>query len=443
MARLALALSVVVTLATAAPAAAVDAQPPVGLDRYVPMKVPPGPGPAKYDRVFVKQLGPLAARNVLVLVPGTNGGAGGIVPVARDIVGRVPRTQVWIVDRREQALEDTSVFASGDPQRAQDYYLGFQYRRVAGEDAKFAANWGLKLQLADLRSVVRRARAGGRRVFLGGHSAGASTAVAYAAWDFGGRPGYRDLDGLVLIDGGLLGSFASADLARAKRELADIRTGKVFLDLLGLGLPEINGIFAQVGALWAYKRPDEPSVLQEYPLLPDFLKPSFRVTNEAEFGYAFDETTSPDSLALIQIRAGRLADSGDPRGWQDGEITPIKRHARAYASHRPNATEWYYPRRLLLDFDAASPMRQTPAARFLGLRLMHGSEIDLPLYAFSTALTRGRVARGARRLVLRSRIRQSTIVDDRGTSHLDPLSAAPARNHFLKSVVPFLKRAAR
>ncbi len=188
---------------------------------------------------------------------------------------------MWIVDRRQQALEDTSVFASGDPQRAQDYYLGFQYRRVAGEDAKFAADWGLKLQLTDLRSVIRRARAGGRRVFLGGHSAGASTAVAYAAWDFGGRPGYRDLDGLVLIDGGLLGSFASADLARAKRELADIRTGKVFLDLLGTGLPEINGIFAQVGALWAYKRPDEPSVLQEYPLLPDFLKPPFRVTNEA------------------------------------------------------------------------------------------------------------------------------------------------------------------
>jgi hypothetical protein len=441
MARLALALSVVVILATAAPAAAVDAEPPVGLDRYVPMRVPPGPGPAKYDRVFVKQLGPLAARNVLVLVPGTNGGAGGIVPVARDIVARVPRTQVWIVDRREQALEDTSVFASGDPQRVQDYYLGFRYRRVAGEDAKFAANWGLKLQLADLRSVVRRARGGGRRVFLGGHSAGASTAVAYAAWDFGGRPGYRDLDGLVLIDGGLLGSFASADLAQTKGELADIRTGKVFLDLLGLGLPEINGIFAQVGALWAYKRPDEPSVLQEYPLLPDYLKPSFRVTNEAEFGYAFDETTSPDSLALIQIRAGRLADSGDPRGWQDGELTPIRRHARAYASNRPNATEWYYPRRLLLDFDAASPMRQTPAARFLGLRLMHGSEIDLPLYAFSTALTRGRVARGARRLVLRSRIRQSRIVDDRGTSHLDPLSAAPGRNHFLKSVVPFLNRA--
>ena len=56
-------------------------------------------------------------------------------------------------------------------------------------------------------------------MILGGHSAGASTAVAYAAWDFAGRPGYRDIDGLVLIDGGLLGSFDSADLARAKAEL--------------------------------------------------------------------------------------------------------------------------------------------------------------------------------------------------------------------------------
>jgi hypothetical protein len=232
-------------------------------------------------------------------------------------------------------------------------------------------------------------------------------------------------------------------LARARSELAEIRSGDVFLDLLGVGLPEINGIFAQVGALWAYKRPDEPSVLQQYPPLPAFLKPPFPVTNEAQFGYAFDDSTSPKALSLIHIRAGELAPSGDPRGWQDGEITPIRRFARAYAGDSPNATEWYYPRRLLLDIDAASSLRQTPAARFLGLRLLHGRRIDVPLYAFSTALTEGRVARGAKRLVHTSRIRDYSIVDDRGTSHLDPLSAAPARNDFLKSVVRFLRRPAR
>ena len=43
----------------------------------------------------------------------------------------------------------------------------------------------------------------------------------------------------------------------------------MFLDLLGFGLPEIDGIFAQVGRAVGLERPDEPSVLQQFPLLPD------------------------------------------------------------------------------------------------------------------------------------------------------------------------------
>jgi hypothetical protein len=122
--RLAPLAALLASLICAAPAAAID--------RYVPMKAPPAPGPAKYDRVWVKQLGPAGADRVVVLVPGTLGGAGGIVPVARDIVARVPSTQVWILDRRQQAFEDTSVFEQRDPDAALDYYLGFKYRRVAG-----------------------------------------------------------------------------------------------------------------------------------------------------------------------------------------------------------------------------------------------------------------------------------------------------------------------
>jgi hypothetical protein len=307
-------------------------------------------------------------------------------------------------------------------------------------DAKFVAEWGLKVQLNDLRSVVKSAAKGGRSVVLGGHSAGASTAVAYAAWDFAGRAGWRDLDGLVLIHGGLLGSFKEASAECARRELADIREGNVFLDLLGLGLPEIAGIFAQVGALYAYERPDAPSTLQSFPLLPANLKPPVPVTNEAALGYAFDESTSPDALALIRIRAGGLAAGGDPRPWENGEITPIRRFAKAYADNKPNATEWYYPRRLLLDFDAASDLRMNKAAKILGLRLEHGRQIDLPLYAFATDLTQGRVARGARKLAHRTPIENPVVVDDRKTSHLDPLSAAPKTNSFLKTVVPFLKK---
>jgi hypothetical protein len=76
-------------------------------------------------------------------------------------------------------------------------------------------------------------------------------------WDFAGRPGYCDLAGLVLIDGGLLGSFASADLARAKREPADIRTGKGVPRPARARHPGVAGVFAQVGALWAIERPDD------------------------------------------------------------------------------------------------------------------------------------------------------------------------------------------
>jgi hypothetical protein len=431
MARPSLLIAAVLALVAAAPAAAAE--------RYVTMKGAPAPGPARYDRVWVQQVGPSDPKRVLVLVPGTVGGAGGITPVARDIVRRVPGLAVWVVDRRQQAFEDTSVFERRDPDAALDHYLGLEYRSVKGADAKFVSEWGLRTQLADLRRVVRRARRGGRKVLLGGHSAGASTAVAYAAWDFGGRPGWRDLDGLVLIDGGLLGSFQEASAARARRDLAEIRGGDVFLDLLGFGIPEIAGIFAQVGALYAYERPDAPSTLQDFPLLPPQFKPAIRVTNEALLGYAFDATTSPPELALIRIRAGGLAAAGDPRGWEDGEVTPIRRFARAYAGNRPNATEWYYPNRLRLDIDAASDLRMNPAARVLGLRLEHGSTIDVPLYAYSTDLTEGRVARGAHRLVRRSRIEKFSIVDDRRVSHLDPLSAAPERNHFLRTVVRFLR----
>jgi hypothetical protein len=430
-----LVLTLVASLAVCGPAAAID--------RYLPMKGAAAPGPARYDRVWVQQLGPRGAERVVVLMPGTNGGAGSLTAVARDIVRRVARTQVWIVDRREQAFEDTEVFERRDPDAALDYYLGFKYRRVLGEDARFAAEWGLRVQLADLRRVVRRASRGGREVVLGGHSAGASMAVAYAAWDFAGRAGWRELDGLVLIDGGLLGTFNEADLARARSELADIRSGNVFLDLLGLGVPEIAGIFAQVGALFAYERPDAPATLQNFPLLPDMFKPPVPVTNEAQFGYAFDATTSPRTLGLIHIRAGRLADSGNPRPWHDGELTPIRRFARAFSATRPNATEWYYPRRLLLDIDAASDLRMNGAARFLGLRLRHGRDIDLPLYAYGTDLANGRVARGARRLARFSRIENPMVVDDEHASHLDPTSAAPGRNRFLKTVVPFLRRIRR
>jgi pimeloyl-ACP methyl ester carboxylesterase len=406
----------------------------------------PGPGPSKYDRVFVERFGPADAERVLILTPGFVGGAGDFALVGRELARRVPDLQVWAVDRRTQAFEDTSGFASGDPQRAFDYYLGGGgFKPVSGTDVPYVRDWGLALVMGDLQRVVRRARDGGRRkVILGGHSLGGSLTVAYASWDFAGRPGHRDLDGMVLIDGGLLGTFTTPNLAGVKRRLAELRTADPFVDLLGLGIPWAVGVFTGIGGQAALRDPEGRSALAESPLLPAFVKPPFPVTNEGLIGRVFDRDTSPRGFELIRVRAGRLAAGGEVRGWQDGEVTPVQNLAAFLGRQPVNGIEWYFPERLRLDVDGASGLRgrRDPINRLLGLRPFHARSIDLPLYAFETDLTKGRVLRGARRLIERSEIpRRSAVLVDRGrsTSHLDPLTAAPRTNDFLKTVAPFLR----
>ena len=86
-------------------------------------------------------------------------------------------------------------------------------------------------------------------------------------------------------------------------------------------------------------------------------------------------------------------------------------------------------------------MTQNDVANFLGLRLTHTRKVNLPLYAIATDLAGAHVLDGARNLIARSRItkKQSTLVNRNPLmSHLDPLTAAPKANAFLKTVVPFL-----
>jgi hypothetical protein len=408
----------------------------------------PGPGPSRYDRVSYERFGPASARRVLILVPGTQGGAGDFSLVGPEIVRRVPGLQVWAYERRSQAFEDHTGFATGDPDRAFGYYLrgeaigSRKFAPVAGASVPYVREWGLRLALEDLRRVVMRARRGGREVILGGHSLGASMAVAYAAWDFAGRAGHRDLSGLVLIDGGLLGAFTTPQLAGVKQRLAALRAGDPFLDLLGTNVPWASGVLSATAGMYARLRPQARATLTDFPLLPASLRAPFPVTNEAGLGYAFDRTTSPAVLALIHVRAGRVAPTGDPRPWQDGEVSPIQNVARLFGRSPVDAAEWYFPTRLSLDVDGASGLGRNAVTKLLGLRVFHRRTIRLPLYALQTDLTHGRVLRGARRLVASSRIppRRVRLVDaSRTNSHLDPLTAAPARSAFLKSVVPFLR----
>src|SRR5690242_19913320 len=110
-------------LALAAPASAAER-----FERIPGFKSPGTP--AKYNRVGILEIGSKKAKNVLVLNPGTSARAAYFAPLARSIVARAPGWQVWSVERRENLLEDQSVFdrakaGKATPQQVFDYYLGW------------------------------------------------------------------------------------------------------------------------------------------------------------------------------------------------------------------------------------------------------------------------------------------------------------------------------
>src|SRR5262249_56191633 len=76
----------------------------------------------------------------------------------------------------------------------------FQF--IPDADVAFARDWGMNVAVQDIRRVVEQAKKQGGKVVLGGHSLGGSITAAYATWDFNGKPGAKDLAGLVFIDGG-------------------------------------------------------------------------------------------------------------------------------------------------------------------------------------------------------------------------------------------------
>ena len=137
-------------------------------------------------------------------------------------------------------------------------------------------HWGLATALSDLRVVVRRARecVGPRgKVFLGGHSLGGMLAQCYAAWEFPGRPGHDEIDGLVLIDGAVGGPdwTRTTGLAQDQAGMAAIRSGDYYWDDPARGAAPRLGILAQVAALAASLPAwrDEPSLVA--PLVPELL----------------------------------------------------------------------------------------------------------------------------------------------------------------------------
>jgi len=413
--------------------------------------------PDSLDRVGVLKFGPEQAKNVLVLNPGTSSSAAYFKPLADDIVRETQgRWQVWAVERRENQLEDHSVldqYKRGEAtrQRLADYYFAWllnpavtdHFELIPDSDVAFARGWGMKVEVEDLRRVVGAARAGGRRVVLGGHSLGGSITTAYATWDFKGKPAATDLSGLVYIDGGSSPTPVTAE--EATQSLQQLESSSPWLNFGGLPAP-FGVIFGTAGGAETVAEPASPSIGWSFPLLPANLKPPMQPTTEAQFGYALDADTSPPSLIAAQVNAGRLAASGSPRGWERaGEITPIQRYAAMLSGTGVEGADggaWYHPTRLTIDARSVANGNANPAQDVLGVEATHGDDLKrkTPIYAFGAALGGQRVLDSARALAAQSRIPDSqlTLVNRESTyTHNDPSSASP-KNEFVDHLIPFL-----
>jgi len=333
-----------------------------------------------------------------------------------------------------------------------DYYVGWlkdqsigpHFQPVPDAQVAFARGWGMNVEIQDLRRVVRRAQRLGGRVVVGGHSLGGSITTAYATWDFRGKPGAKQLKGLVFIDGGSGPTRITPEQATA--QLATLQTSTPWLSFGGIPAP-FAGLFNATGALGVFIDPDGPSIGQQFPLLPANLKPPIPVTNLAQYGYALDTETSPPSLIAAQAHMGRLAASGDPRGWdQAGEITPILRYAEMFSGKGLkglDGTAWYHPQRLTLDSGAVAAGNANPAQQVLDVHAVHGHRLPkrLRIYAFGAALGGQRVLDAAQNLVNQSNIpSENLLLVNRASTyaHNDPNSAFP-QNDFLENLVFFLQ----
>jgi len=417
--------------------------------------------PANLNKVGVLEIGPKHARNILVLNPGTSASAAYFAPLAKTIVEKAKGWQVWAVERRENLLEDHSVLDKAKDgtvtgQALFDYYLGWltdpsittHFQFIDDNDVAFARDWGMNVEIEDLRRVVKLAQKGGRKVVVGGHSLGGSITAAYATWDFDGKPGAKGLSGLVFIDGGSSPTPITPD--RATQQLQALQAASPWLSFGGIPAP-FTGLFNATGALGALIDPDSPSLGQEWPLLPANLKPPIRVTNLGQYGYALDNDTSPPSLIAAQAHLGRLAASGDPRGWDPaGEITPIQRFAEMFSGQglkSLDGTAWYHPQRLTIDAGAVAAGNANPAQDILGVHATHGHDLPkrLRIFAFGAALGGQRILDAATTLAGQSNIpsRNLTLIDRHETySHNDPNSASP-QNDFVDGLVPFLAKIKR
>ncbi len=443
---------------------------------------------------------PRPARAVAVLMPGFLGGAGSYDSMARAIVRRSTAAdafEAWAIDRRANLLEDHHGLdvaeVRKDPEIAKRYYFEeepAEDKTFAGfrspTEVDYASEWGLVTTVGDLRRVIERVDGAERkaRVFLVGHSLGASIAEEYAAWDFDGTPGYSELAGLLLVDGAAREEGQSAPpLTEDEYQkgtgagpggfmapgLEAIRATSPFIALPVLGL-KIYPIAAVAGmrAMWSPQAITEDPYRDSAFLTLLALKTIPKMTNRAAMGFAMDDASNGVSFAAVScgeakggpleeydgLFGGKLVHPSDPAAtydWTEHDaVSPAERTSLDDISRSwfegpgLDFAEWYFPARLSLDAQAASTLVQKPgdwAYDKHGMRAVHGAAMDLPIMGAVAGLVADPAALDPLRALVaatpigpgrplegkpRTDPEAFAVVDITSFTHIDPLSGTDA-----------------
>ena len=424
------------------------------------------------NQVGVIKIGSPKAKNVMVFVPGTSGGAAYIVPFAKSLAERLPNWQVWSVERRENLLEDQSMIVkakkgAATPAQTFHYYLGYltegsakpHMNQIPVGNVTFARNWGMNVAVEDLHTVIESAKSLGGKVVLSGHSLGGSVVTAYATWDFAGDAGADGLSGLVYDDGGSGATPITKE--QAEERLEKLSKGSPWLAFGGIGAPYL-GLFSTLGAQGTVQAPNEASLAENFALLPSNLKPKdgegnlIPVTNEAEFGFGVNVGSSPPNLIAAQVHAGTgISETANEEGlftWNgEGAVSPLRRYAEMLAgtdTRHADGDEWYFPERLTIDTGAVADGNDNPAQEVLGEHAIHGHELptSLKILAIGTELGKSNVTNAAEILAEQSGIpgENLTLINkETEYAHNDPAAAEPGGNiegnAFYSALVPYLE----